>query len=443
MRSDSLPSGRGLPWLLLLGLAAVAGLAYLPSQFLAFIADDYVQIRLARQYGAVSDWPALAADPLYRCRATSLVLTYWTERLFGLSPQVFNLSSLVVHILNTSLVFALGVWRPIGFRLSAAAAAFFAVAEGHQEAVIWYAALPELLVFTFVLGAFVLWVRWLQSPKAIWYAGALGAYLLALLSKESAVCLVGLLALTWWLTPESRRRIALGMLPFAAAAVLYFVAAYVARSSHLHFNDGTFSLNAPFLLTLANSTGRLLWIWGLAALLVLAALDRARLARMAAIALPWIVVTFLPYSFLTYMPRVPSRHTYLASAGAALLVGAAFLALRNAGTARLRLAAAAAAGLMFVHNIGYLWLVKHPQYVQRAAATSALLDYARTHGRPIELECFPYSPVVAQYAVEIEFGWQTTDIRHKEPFERCGESWRFRKATNNEARIAKTRRVEQ
>jgi hypothetical protein len=27
----------------------------------------------------------------------------------------------------------------------------------------------------------------------------------------------------------------------------------------------------------------------------------------------WIAITLLPYSFLTYMPQVPSRHVYLAS----------------------------------------------------------------------------------------------------------------------------------
>jgi hypothetical protein len=55
-----------------------------------------------------------AGDPLYRCRATSLVITYWTERLFGLNALAFNASSLLLHILNTWLVLALGRWKVVG-----------------------------------------------------------------------------------------------------------------------------------------------------------------------------------------------------------------------------------------------------------------------------------------------------------------------------------------
>ena len=106
-------------------LAALAGLAILPYIFalrLPFIADDYLQIRLAREYGPVSGWPALAADPLYRCRATSLVLTYWTEHVFGLDPLAYNWSSVLLHVLNTWLVYALGFWRPLGYELAGWAA---------------------------------------------------------------------------------------------------------------------------------------------------------------------------------------------------------------------------------------------------------------------------------------------------------------------------------
>ena len=46
-------------------------------------------------------------------------------------------------------------------------------------------------------------------------------------------------------------------------------------------------------------------------------------------ALIWIGITLLPFCFLTYMPRIPSRHTYLPSAGLSLVVAAAFLALEQ------------------------------------------------------------------------------------------------------------------
>src|SRR5262245_10751009 len=127
------------------GLAALSLLAYFPALSLPRISDTYLQIQLGRQWGPIDAWGELFRDPLYRCRATSIVLTWWLERLFGMSQALLNWSQLILHVLGVWLVHAFGAIRGIGWKLSFAAAAFFAVYEGHQEAVIWFAAIPENL----------------------------------------------------------------------------------------------------------------------------------------------------------------------------------------------------------------------------------------------------------------------------------------------------------
>src|SRR5215210_3406774 len=90
------------PWLRLgiaFALIALAISVYVPAQSLPLISDDYIQVNLGRMYGPVSSWPDLAADALYRCRATSIVLTYWTEQLFGFDPAAFKVTSLAIHAL--------------------------------------------------------------------------------------------------------------------------------------------------------------------------------------------------------------------------------------------------------------------------------------------------------------------------------------------------------
>ena len=96
--------------LVLAGLTALSIVAYGRSLSLPFIADDYLQILLARQYGPPSGWGAVAMDALYRCRETSLILTWLTERWVGLDPFWYNVSSLLIHVANTWLVFCLGAW---------------------------------------------------------------------------------------------------------------------------------------------------------------------------------------------------------------------------------------------------------------------------------------------------------------------------------------------
>ncbi len=385
-------------------LAATAIVAYWPFLSLPFISDDYTQIRLARQYGGISGWGALALDPLYRCRATSLILTHWIDSWFGLSPLAHNSASLLIHVLNTCLIGAAGFWRRIGWPVSIPAAGFFAVYEGHQEAVVWNAALPELLVFFFAVASFLLWTAWLERPR--WYFAALtvAGFLLALLSKESGVAILPMLAASWIL--HSPRHPS-GFIPLAICSLLaIFYASSVFLSPpahHLHLRDGTFSWTAPFWITLPNSLARMFWIWGLAALATLIAFRRRANWPLAAGATLWMAITLIPYSFLTYMTRVPSRHTYLASAGLAILIGLAWqttLAQRQSASSATGLLAA----LLLFHNIGYLWVKKFSQYQRRAEPTLRFLDFARSQPGPILVRCTPYTVNVLRDTAVVVLG---------------------------------------
>jgi len=313
------------------------------------------------------------------------------------------MTGLVLHVLGSFLVFALGSWRPIGWKVAALAAGFFAVSQRHSEAVIWYAAVPELLVFVFSLASFLCWVHWLQSRshRAAAYAGAFVFYLLALLSKESAVAVVPLLVLAAVSQRERDLRRLWGAVPFAVLAGAYFLLAFAARQTHLHFNDGTFSLNAPFLEVVIRSAGGLSRVWGFAALALLVILRARKWLALASIAGVWVVVTLLPYSFLAYMPRVPSRHTYFASVGIALIVAAAALTLREwAAIHNKKWIVPLLAVVLVAHQAGYLWFYKHRQYALRAEPTEALVRAGRQVPDRIYVRCFPYSLVIGEYALQ-------------------------------------------
>ena len=141
--------------LLLLGLAAA--LAYAPSLGIPLMEDDYPNLSQTLAGGIATP----LADPIFRVRATS----FWTMGLLwrwaGLAPLAYHAISLLLHIANTWLLYGVCMAWPRMRTAAIWAAGFFAVAEGHQEAVMWFSAITELLMFLFGMAS--LWC-WKSAP---------------------------------------------------------------------------------------------------------------------------------------------------------------------------------------------------------------------------------------------------------------------------------------
>jgi hypothetical protein len=386
-------------------LGVLAVLPYVRSVSLPLISDDYLVIGLSKEFGPVPGWGALLSDPLYRNRATSMVLTWWIYLWAGVHAWPYYACGVLLHVVNTWLIFALGRLPYAGWRLAGLTAAFFAVYEGHQEAVIWISAFPELLVFLFGLLTLHFWWSWLEGRIWCYYA-ALLSFLLALLSKESGVVFTPLL-----LTPlleeryrQQSRRLLLRFTPFLLLTLGYVALVFAGKHENQHFGDGTFSLHAPFWITIPHSIGRMLWIWGVPSLVALIGWRPRGWKVLTGIVFGWMALTLLPYSFLTYMTRVPSRHTYLASAGLALLVAFAFSHTTGRFQQTRRWIPAALGALLISHNCLYVWLYKHQHYVKRAAPTEELIRVVAASDGPVFVQSFPYHRVIAEYAIEMMTG---------------------------------------
>ncbi|HZU24875.1 MAG TPA: glycosyltransferase family 39 protein [Bryobacteraceae bacterium] len=382
---------------ILLLLALLAVLTYLPAVTQPLMEDDFPNILLALTVGAPHALKELAAGAL-RLRATSEWLFYAMYHLFGMNPVPYYCVNIALHVLNTWLVYALGSWRPVGFGISVWAAAFFAVAEGHQEAIMWFSACNELLMFLFGMSALICWLRFLETRRLGYYAGAVISFVFCLVSKESAVIFAPLLLLPLFLNGHKGRDAA-WLVPLLLLACGAAFLIYDSRTWSFRFQDRSFSLHAPFWLILPKNLLRMLWPWGL--LGGGAVLWTGRLRRVAALGLLWMAISLVPYSFLVYSTEIPSRQTYLASAGLALIVAAGLLPIQERYAAERRPLTAAVCVLVLAVNIGYLWTRKRRQFAERAAPTEQLIALAlRTRG-PIFIECFPRPGIIAEAAVHL------------------------------------------
>ncbi len=387
-------------------ITILAVLAYLPAFQLSFIADDFPQIQMSRTIAEPGGLHNLYVQPIAHWRMTFFVLTYWVDRAAGLDPQIYHGVAVGLHALCCWLVYALGVWRPVGKKVALITACFFAVFEGHQEAVMWYSAIMETLLFLFGVGAVVCFIQWLEGKGWIYYGLAMVSFGLAIFSKESAYIYAALMFLpvidVYAVCPERQKRMTavLGWLPFLAIAAAVVVWIGAGRMSNPRFGDGSFSLTGHFPRVLAESAGRLLFVWGLLALIALGIFRAREYLRLVSYSLAWMILGLIPYSFLTYMNRVPSRQTYLASVGLSLLVAAAMACVWERLGGRLVLAIAA---IIMMVNVSILWRKKAEQYRARALPTDILINAVRHADGPIHIRCYPYIPLVAESAAR-EFG---------------------------------------
>src|SRR5215475_7312169 len=434
---------KAAPLLILAGLATVA---YLPALTQPFISDDYVGIRHSLHYGPISGWKELANDSIERPRATTFVLSYAIYHFFGMRPAAFYSANILLHVLNCWLLFAAGRWGAIGYKLSFWGAAFFGVYEGHSEAIMWFSACNELLMFLFGLLSFVFWLTFLERETAklrwMWLALSFFSFLPSLLSKESSVIFVALFALPL-VFPKMRLRQGPYLLPHALICVPYVLSIFMSRSQSLRFHNQSFVLSAPFWVTWTKSYGAMLWFWGFSALIAMFVWNRnerrperivesghratepqskspedGRLSSLHTsspwlcdsvaefrnpqsailVSVLWIGIGFIPYMFVDYMHRIPSRQTYLASAGLGWLIGAAIIAMKGRYAKNYKWGPPVILLLIMSHNVAYLWTKKRQQYLKRAEPTERLLSLARSVDGPIYVKCFP--PNMAQTHAE-------------------------------------------
>lgn len=109
---------------------------------------------------------------------------FWRNNAFG-----YHLTSLLIHIVNVLLVFMflelLGLSRMVSF----AAALIFAVHPVQVESIAWISERKAVLSVTFFLLSFFAYIRYSKKRAKSFYVYSVVLFLLALLSKPSAVAL--------------------------------------------------------------------------------------------------------------------------------------------------------------------------------------------------------------------------------------------------------------
>ena len=179
---------------LTLALAVLAVVVYLPALRDGFVSwDDYKFVvgndALTSLPGLRRIWSSIelpASFPNYPL----LFTIYWLEHhLWGLNPVGYHATNIVLHAVNTVLVFVL--MRALGTTawVGGLTAALFAVHPMQVESVVWVTERKNVLSGVFYLLAFLFYVRHRRSGRWHWYGLCLAAFVMALLSKTATMVL--------------------------------------------------------------------------------------------------------------------------------------------------------------------------------------------------------------------------------------------------------------
>ncbi|RNC63780.1 hypothetical protein D7D25_14815 [Proteiniphilum sp. X52] len=150
----------------------------------------------------------------------------------GYNPFVFHLASLILHIINTCLVFLvieklLTLSGKIDIKIippvSLITSLIFCVHPFNVESVAWMSASKVLVYALFYLLATYTFLRYMETAKARFYIYTLLLYVLSFLGKEQAVVFPVWMLLIYWLLNRklSDRKAWMATLPFFVLSIIF------------------------------------------------------------------------------------------------------------------------------------------------------------------------------------------------------------------------------
>lgn len=309
-------------------------------------------------------------------------------RLWGAEPLGYHLVNLLLHLVTAALVFRWVLLLEGSLLAAVAAALWFGVHPMRVESVAWLSDLKDLLAGLFFMAALLAYERWTREGHAMRYAAALAFFVLAGISKTTALTLPAVLVLVDLLRrrPWSRGAV-LEKVPFFALAGCFAALAVVSRGRfEASIAQDLFQESYPLPYRLYLVGHRLVFYflqrtvaptlgsedlypdviggpylpgvvaWGtVLALLAVALVYSARFTRKGLFGAAFFLVALLPALATVSYGYTADRFSYIPAVGLAYLAGVAAAAAGRATRAkRLARAALTAVGIAAIATLAAL-----------------------------------------------------------------------------------------
>ncbi|MDD4202361.1 MAG: hypothetical protein PHQ52_02735 [Candidatus Omnitrophica bacterium] len=213
--------------MILLVLSIVALAIFFPSIKNSFVYDDEILIKNNPYITDVSFIPKIFTTQLYSNKQEQssyyrplqvisyMANFYWT----GLSTWSYHVINIILHIVNSFLVFLLLRYF-LSFRKSFLIALFFCIHPINSSAVIYLSSRSDLLVSFFMLSCIICFLKFSDKKHIVFYLLSILLFSISLFAKEISLLTPLLLLLVAFFYPGSKKRV---IFPFFVIAILFLI----------------------------------------------------------------------------------------------------------------------------------------------------------------------------------------------------------------------------
>lgn len=167
---------------------------------------------------------------MYQPLATiSYALEY---KLFGTNPFYFHLDNLIIHLINTILVYCVFIKINFNKKIAGLTAAFFALWPTQVETVAWISTRSTLLCSSFFLASILYWLDYLKDNNRKKYGWSIILFIFSLFSKAAALPLpIMLFLIDYAKKRKLNKKLIFEKLPFFIIAFIFGLIAVKYRTT--------------------------------------------------------------------------------------------------------------------------------------------------------------------------------------------------------------------
>ena len=177
-------------------IALITFVAYMPALQNGFVWDDDDYIRNNPLVRSINIKEIFSQYVMGNYHPLTILGHAFQFQLFELSEKGYHAVNILIHLLNTALVFYAVFHLSEKTIVALVAAALFGVHPIHVESVAWASELKDLLYTFFFLCSYIYYLKYQKYKKRIFYFLSVFLFLLSLLSKAMAASLPVLLLVT-------------------------------------------------------------------------------------------------------------------------------------------------------------------------------------------------------------------------------------------------------